>query len=209
MSNNFKLAPSFLPFDEEKVQEISRELFFELLQRGESLCLKVQGSSMGYIIKQGDLVRIKSIKKEELKPGDIILYSQGGSFVCHRIISCAQSDGKHFLITKGDVLLQADNSLPMNQVIGKVSYVQRGERNIHLEGKLAMLVGYCSAWYSKLISFLYNKCGFYRSTWENPSTSKWHSWLRRNFERLLRLPIRLLSSLLILTSKPSINSNKG
>jgi hypothetical protein len=209
MSYNLTSSSTFLPRCEKNLRKISRELFFELLERRESLCLKVQGGSMGYIIKDGDLITIKRIKNEELKPGDIILYNQENNFVCHRIISRHQSDGELFYITKGDVLLQADNPQPASQVIGKVFCIQRGGRSFSIEGKLARWIGYCSAWYSKLISFLHNRYGFYRSTWENPATSKLPSGLRKNFERMLRLPIKLLSSLLLLASNSSFYSNKG
>lgn len=205
----YKNTSAPFPLAENDLKKVSRELLLEVLKRGDFIRVRARGSSMGYIIKQGDLITVKGIEDEELKTGDIILYSQEDGFVCHRIISHHQSDGKFFYVTKGDVLLQADAPLPASQVIGKVFCVQRGRRSIDLEGKLARWVGYCAAWYSKLISFFYNKYGFYRSTWENPGTSRWPSGLRKNFERMLRLPIKLLCGLLILTSKSSFKPNKS
>jgi signal peptidase I len=197
----FKNLPLMLPLSGHIYQKISRELFCELLQRGETLTFKALGSSMGYIIREADLITVKQVNAKELQRGDIILCGLKNNLLCHRIIKLYKKDNQLFVITKGDVLLQAEQSFPASKILGKIYYIQQGSKSVNLETRFARGIGYCSALYSKSISYLYGRCGFYQQTWGNPQNSTLPIWMRRSIERALRLPIKILTSLLIITSR--------
>jgi signal peptidase I len=199
--NNSKTPSLLLSLDENSIKEISRTLFKELLDQGESLCLRVRGTSMGYIIQENDLITIKKTANEKLKSGDIILFNHSDHFFCHRIINCYEKNNETYYITKGDVLLQTDEPLLARQIIGKVHRINRGNKIINLSSPFARAVGSCIAFYSKSISYLYGRCGFYQQSWGNPQNSTLPIWMRRSIERALRLPIKILTSLLIITSR--------
>jgi signal peptidase I len=196
-----KTPSLLLSLDENSIKEISRTLFKELLEQGESLCLRVRGTSMGYIIQENDLITIKKTAHEKLKSGDIILFKRADHFVCHRIINCYKKNNESYYLTKGDVLVQTDEPLLERQIIGRVHRISRGNRIINLSSSFARAVGSCIALYSKNISSLYGKCTFYHQSWENQKNSNLPLWMRRNIERALRLPIKILASLQILTSR--------
>jgi signal peptidase I len=203
MAIRFKNLPLTLPLSEHIYQKTSRELFCELLQRGETLTLKALGSSMGYIIKEGDLITVKQANAKELQRGDIILCMLKNNLLCHRIIELYKKDKQLFVITKGDVLLQAERPFPASKIVGKIYYIQRGSKCVNLETKFAKWIGHVMTGYAKCILYLYNRVGFYRLSWENPNNSTLPIWMRRNIERTLRLPIKILASLLIVTSRSS------
>jgi len=79
--------------------------------------------SMEPLIKPGDVIILKKLGNEEIKPGDVIHYWQNNIFITHRVINVIDSRAKIYQ-TKGDNNDAAD-SQPVyhQQVKGKLLYV--------------------------------------------------------------------------------------
>lgn len=75
------------------------------------------------VLSTGDSVIVSSIG--DLTAGDIILYRNRGNLICHRIVKIINKDGKVFYITRGDSLLYDDGSVSLDDIIGKVSAIER------------------------------------------------------------------------------------
>jgi hypothetical protein len=74
----------------------------------------------------GDVVRIENGR--EISAGDIVLAERENCFVVHRIVGCAERDGRAYWITRGDARPSDDQPLAASEVLGRVAAVERGCR---------------------------------------------------------------------------------
>ena len=81
--------------------------------------------SMEPEISAGDVVIINNVNQQNVRIGDIITYSVGGTnqTVTHRVIEITQKNGKTYYKTKGDNNNSTDSDLvEYEQIIGTVSF---------------------------------------------------------------------------------------
>ena len=98
--------------------------------------VSITSSSMWPALKEGDLVLIKGIDKEELTIGDVIVYSNERGFTIHRIVKLNENS----LITKGDANNVNDNPVEYDQVIGRVVELRGHPLRIPYLGKISVLM---------------------------------------------------------------------
>lgn len=75
----------------------------------------ITSGSMWPTLKEGYLIFIKSVPKEKLEVGDIIVYRNNLGFTIHRIVKLSE-DG---LTTKGDANFQNDTPIKYEDVVGR------------------------------------------------------------------------------------------
>lgn len=111
---------------------ISSKILFtaieEQLALGRQAVFTVTGMSMWPLICHGrDSVIIDSVKKEELKTGDIVLYHVSEElYVLHRITRLK----KEYFQTTGDGNLHRDPPMPYESIVAKVRKVVRNGKTI-------------------------------------------------------------------------------
>ena len=72
-------------------------------------------------INKGDLIVSETnINYDDIKINDVIIYFNGKTLVCHRVINKFSEDNNEFLITKGDANNVSDGIISFNQVKGRV-----------------------------------------------------------------------------------------
>ena len=96
----------------------------------------ITSSSMWPVLKEGDLVLIKGIDKEELAIGDVVVYSNERGFTIHRIVKLNEKT----LITKGDANNVNDNPVAYEQVIGRVVELRGHPLRVPYLGKISVLL---------------------------------------------------------------------
>lgn len=107
------------------------ELGAELLERGERLRLRVKGSSMLPSLYPGDLLTFRRCSPSEIVVGDIVLFeSEGPCFVAHRVAERMAVEGDSRLRTRGDAMCACDAPLGENEVLGRLSRVERKGRHL-------------------------------------------------------------------------------
>ena len=92
----------------------------EALQVSGLLRLRVRGNSMLPSLWPGDLVTIQAQPFENIRTGDIVLYSRDSRFFIHRV---QRKTGT--LVTGGDCMLVPDPPVAASQVLGSVVSVRR------------------------------------------------------------------------------------
>lgn len=102
------------------------DLVAEVVRDAGSASLRVTGLSMLPAIRPGDVLQVEHQAPEELRPGQIILYSRNGKLTAHRIVSIA---GGYFL-TRGDRLPTCDLPVRSREVIGRVESIRRKARTV-------------------------------------------------------------------------------
>lgn len=88
--------------------------------------ISVTGASMFPVLLSGDKVLVKRSSLEDLKAGDIIIWSNESlKLVAHRIISIEASSTPPLITTKGDLRIEADPPVAIDKVLGKIVAVLR------------------------------------------------------------------------------------
>ena len=80
------------------------ELAIEVLRNFGKLRMRAFGSSMVPAVFPGDILTIRRASANDLRKGDIVLCTRGGTFVIHRLIGTAQQNDGPGWITRGDAL---------------------------------------------------------------------------------------------------------
>lgn len=95
--------------------------------------LPAEGTSMYPLIKQGNICRFIPCEAMKLKKGEIILfYTLSGSLVAHRLLSVESINEQVTYRLKGDTNFGADEPVGQEQLIGKLSSINKGKYRIKL-----------------------------------------------------------------------------
>lgn len=116
-----------------------KELLLAMMEKGAALRTTARGFSMHPFIHDKDVLTIAPLKNQPLSVGDVVAFTQPatGSLAIHRIIG-RKNDG---WIIKGDNCLEPDGIVPDEKIIGRVSRIERGEKDVKLGvGSLRFLI---------------------------------------------------------------------
>lgn len=85
-------------------------------------CVKitVRGDSMKPFLKDGDEVEVAAVLRDELQPGDLILFVREGTLTVHRFLA----GGKERFLEKGDAQARG-NWHPWPEKLGRVTAINR------------------------------------------------------------------------------------
>jgi ribosomal protein S18 acetylase RimI-like enzyme len=111
--------------------EVTIDLWEEILRNGNDFRFRAFGVSMLPLIREKDILIIEPAKITDLSVGDIILYKDGGKPFVHRIIKKKVSQNTTICITKGDYMHQPDQPINSSQILGKLTYLERNDKKIH------------------------------------------------------------------------------
>ena len=116
--------------------------------------LTVEGSSMVPLLRRGDRVLVQPCSAASVTPGDLVVMGEGAHLCTHRLISKMHRDGRDYLRTKGDDCGRWDEPLPVERLIGKVTVIDRGARQIRLERAVWRVLNRLLLVYSLLMGWL-------------------------------------------------------
>lgn len=122
------------------------------IERTGKIELPSSGISMYPLIKEGNISTFLTVRREDLKVGDIYLFNTiQGSLTGHRLHAVKQDGGQEWFIFKGDTCFEPDDPVPFSSIIGRWAGVRRNSRFVpadHWESKLlAALAKYVPKWY--------------------------------------------------------------
>lgn len=128
-------------------------LYKDLLEKTQSFYMQVKGGSMYPFVRNGDSIEVLPLKQEynNIKKGEIILFTRNNYFYVHRVIKKA---GDNF-ITKGDFSFGTDGNIPKNDIFARVISVQRNGRKIHLHSKLNSFIGLFMASFGFFLQYIF------------------------------------------------------
>lgn len=119
----------------------------ELLREGHNVKFRAPGDSMYPTICDGDVITVMPIETAAITIGDIILYRHKSGVAAHRVIRMAKRDAPDFqssapelwpsvlspqsyFILRGDAAVVFDDPVRADQILGKVTLVERECRRI-------------------------------------------------------------------------------
>jgi signal peptidase I len=101
--------------------------------------LTVKTGSMAPLIHPGDRVLMSSVVAHEIREGDIVVFSRGGSLIVHRVLKKVGNNEETYFVEKGDNSL-ACGTFNLSDVIGRVNMVQRRRNMLNLSSPLSQLI---------------------------------------------------------------------
>ena len=140
----------------EEELSLSGEAMTGLLQAATGMRIpfrfKAMGFSMSPFIKNGDVVTISPLLDHPIGFGKPVafIHAQTGRLVIHRVVG---KKGDYYLI-KGDNSVETDGLIPMKDILGVVSKVERAGRKTQLGfGLERFIIAFLSK--TRLLSFIF------------------------------------------------------
>jgi signal peptidase I len=106
------------------------ELAAEIVRRFGMVKLRVTGTSMAPAIHPGDILAIRRATIAEVSPGSIVLFARQSRLFAHRVVEKNNDSLEPCLLTRGDRLLQDDAPVTASELLGYVTSIARGRRQI-------------------------------------------------------------------------------
>jgi hypothetical protein len=127
--------------------DLFSELLEETLNRGHSIRFRAPGDSMYPTIRNGDILTVTPIETASITIGDIILYRHKSGVTAHRVVRTLKQSEEDSLRTpqgsqnrsssetlrfflRGDAAVVFDDPVSADQILGKVTLVERSGRRI-------------------------------------------------------------------------------
>lgn len=130
------------------------EIFREGLRNGYSVRTKVRGGWMYPLIKGGDVITVRPMAMEEARIGDILVYAGQihDGLTAHRLLEKRRdAQGRKFLLSKGDANRYFDFRIYGEEVLGKVTMIERTDgRILRLDKGWRPIQGYLIAQRARL-----------------------------------------------------------
>jgi len=106
------------------------DLLRAVLSKGVPVRFQARGFSMSPFIKNNDVVTISPLQGTQPSLGDIVAFAhpETQGLYIHRIVR--NKDG--FCVTKGDNRSQTEESVPIKNILGSVTRVERDGRHVFL-----------------------------------------------------------------------------
>ncbi len=106
--------------DSETIEVLSASLLEEILRKNTSVWAGVYGKSMCPAFGAGSKARVARCGAQDIHIGDIAVYKNENTVVCHRFYGKEIIKGRLFLKTKGDTVSAFDLPVSPEQLLGKV-----------------------------------------------------------------------------------------
>jgi len=107
-------------------------------------------------ILDGDFILVSPVENSSLKTGDVVLYStERDKVIVHRIIKKYKKDGRVILLVKGDATSGFADKVGIQDVLGKVTAVERNGRKRRIDTKLYHMIGLLFAGMSPFSQWIY------------------------------------------------------
>jgi signal peptidase I len=119
------------------LDHIGCELIAEFVRAGHAVRVRVAGSSMLPALWPGDELEVRAQGLAEPSRGELVLFVRDGRLCTHRLISRLEHAGSAQLITRGDAATAGDPPLAMSEILGTVTSISRGGREIQLSSSPA------------------------------------------------------------------------
>lgn len=105
-----------------------RPLLKDLLRGGTAVRLEATGHSMSPFIRNGDVVTIEPLSGRRLRLGQVVALAPGGRLLVHRLVGWESGQP----VFRGDVAAGADPPPSPDELLGRVTRVERAGRRVRL-----------------------------------------------------------------------------
>ncbi len=118
-------------------QATACDLAMEVASQFGSIRLRVSGTSMAPAVRPGDLLRVERTTAYEILPGEIAVFAREGRLIAHREVARAENACGACLVTRGDRVRQNDRPVTGEELIGRVTGIERDGNQVHAQTRLS------------------------------------------------------------------------
>ena len=116
------------------------------------------------LFKKGDFIFIEPVDIKHVSVGDIIVCRRGRRMAAHRLIKICRDSGRKILVTKGDTFSEFDEPVYSENVLGRITAIERRGRHISINRGLYGVINIFCAKLSPFSKWIYPplrriKCG--------------------------------------------------
>lgn len=111
---------------------------------GEQHLIPIAGRSMFPLIRAGDQVLVTH-GSAGIRRGDVVVFRYNGTLFAHRVLSIYEGNNGTTFITKGDNTPQCDPLFGINEFIGCVISIKRGNRKMPIDTAAWRILGWLIA----------------------------------------------------------------
>lgn len=113
----------------------------ELIRESGGLRFRAHGRSMVPFIRDGDVLVLERVEAGRVGVGDVVLFqTAAGALYAHRVFRRELRQGAWQWIARGDALAAADPPFTADQIIGRVTSIERDGKCLRLDrGRLRMM----------------------------------------------------------------------
>jgi signal peptidase I len=101
-------------------------LFLDLLRKSGRARLRVAGNSMLPTLRAGDMIVVEAINDTAVRPADIVVFLQSGTFCTHRV----WKSGRSTVVTRGDMNRHLDSPISQAECLARVVAIERKDSQI-------------------------------------------------------------------------------
>ncbi len=113
------------------------ELICETLRTQGHAQFRVHGVSMRPLLCGGDMLTVQRTEMLHVRRGDVVVFARAGGMFAHRVIE----NQEQVLITKGDAFPEADKPVTSDELLGRVTAVERNGRRTALDTRFQIAMG--------------------------------------------------------------------
>lgn len=122
-----------------------------LLDENRTVSFRMQGNSMFPTMKDGELGHVDKCTPDELKIGDIVVFKTHDKLIAHRMTDISYQKGIKVFETKGDKNNFHDKPFTSENLIGKITSIQRKNKLRKLDSPAMKFQRITSTYFSKLL----------------------------------------------------------
>ena len=101
-----------------------------LLDDNHTLSFRMQGFSMYPTLQAGDLGHVEKCSADDLSIGDLIVFRANDKLVAHRLVDIFHQNNQRVFVAKGDHNSYKDAPFTDNELVGRITSIQRKNRTI-------------------------------------------------------------------------------
>ena len=110
------------------------DLSKDILLKGGSVRFRAKGASMYPLIRDGEVILIEPADISRVRYADMLFcHDRDGKPVVHRVIKRCKKDGKISIVTKGDHSSSSDGCIFPEEIIGRVSAIEKADNVIRVD----------------------------------------------------------------------------
>ncbi|MBL7115110.1 MAG: S24/S26 family peptidase [Kiritimatiellae bacterium] len=113
----------------------------DMLTTGTSVKFTAVGRSMLPAIRAGDRLTVVPCSVATIQRGDVALYRRYGGLTAHRVLAFGGSGSSSVIRVRGDASRGCIDEIPFDDMLGCVTWVERGARSFRMDTPVRRFAG--------------------------------------------------------------------
>lgn len=131
-------------------------LLKEALSQHKEATLEGSGWSMSPLLEKGDKISFKKTELGKLCRADLVVFKKNNNYIAHRFIKIIHRDKRVYLISKSDILIKYDDPIRPEDIIGRVTRIQKPNATIYLDSPGGKFKSYLNIFIAPFYYFMFS-----------------------------------------------------